>query len=84
MLLLWFFLSHGSSGGNGIFSRRQDFSSFNSLPRHKLNSYHIKVRSSLSFVLLVFTAVYHVRIVLENIKQPTFWSACQIRSFCES
>ncbi|XP_046393828.1 headcase protein isoform X2 [Ischnura elegans] len=33
---------HGS-GGNGIFSRRQDFSSFNSLPRHKLNSYHIKM-----------------------------------------
>jgi hypothetical protein len=46
LLLLWFFLSHGSIGGNGIFSRRQDFSSFNSLPRHKLNSYHIKVRPS--------------------------------------
>ncbi|XP_069698246.1 headcase protein-like isoform X2 [Periplaneta americana] len=37
---------HGSTGGNGIFSRRQDFSSFNSLPRHKLNSYHIKVSGS--------------------------------------
>ncbi|KAK7865936.1 hypothetical protein R5R35_005008 [Gryllus longicercus] len=33
---------HGS-GGSGIFSRRQDFSSFNSLPRHKLNSYQIKM-----------------------------------------
>ncbi|XP_067009194.1 headcase protein [Anabrus simplex] len=33
---------HGN-GGNGIFSRRQDFSSFNSLPKHKLNSYHIKM-----------------------------------------
>ncbi|CAG7838206.1 unnamed protein product [Allacma fusca] len=27
----------------GIFSRRMDFSSFNALPRHKLNSYHIKM-----------------------------------------
>ncbi|XP_046667334.1 headcase protein [Homalodisca vitripennis] len=34
---------HSSMNGNGIFSRRQDFSSFNSLPRHKLNSYHIKM-----------------------------------------
>lgn len=32
--------------GNGsIFSRRLDYSSFNSLPRHKINSYHIKVRT---------------------------------------
>lgn len=30
--------------GNGsIFSRRLDYSSFNSLPRHKINSYHIKM-----------------------------------------
>lgn len=43
--------------GSGIFTRRQDFSSFNSLPRHKLNSYHIKVRKakfSLAFFLLLF------------------------------
>lgn len=33
---------HGS-GGNGIFSRRLDFSSFNALPKHKINSYHIKM-----------------------------------------
>ncbi|KAL7289302.1 hypothetical protein TKK_0017235 [Trichogramma kaykai] len=33
-----------SCGANGIFSRRLDFSAFNSLPRTKLNSYHIKVR----------------------------------------
>ncbi|KOX80255.1 Headcase protein [Melipona quadrifasciata] len=31
-----------SCGANGIFSRRLDFSAFNSLPRTKLNSYHIK------------------------------------------
>ncbi|XP_049804335.1 headcase protein-like [Schistocerca nitens] len=35
--------TRAGAGGNGIFSRRQDFSSFNSLPRHKLNSYHIKM-----------------------------------------
>ncbi|XP_059490907.1 headcase protein [Neocloeon triangulifer] len=29
--------------GKGLFARRQDFSSFNILPRHKVNSYHIKV-----------------------------------------
>lgn len=28
--------------GSSIFSRRQDYSSFNSLPRNKINSYHIK------------------------------------------
>ncbi|XP_023245025.1 headcase protein isoform X2 [Copidosoma floridanum] len=32
-----------SCGANGIFSRRMDFSAFNSLPRTKLNSYHIKM-----------------------------------------
>ncbi|XP_071866877.1 headcase protein isoform X1 [Bombus fervidus] len=32
-----------SCGANGIFSRRLDFSAFNSLPRTKLNSYHIKM-----------------------------------------
>lgn len=30
--------------GSGIFFRRKDFSAFNILPRHKLNSYHVKVR----------------------------------------
>lgn len=35
--------SRAGAGGNGIFARRQDFSSFNSLPRNKLNSYHIKM-----------------------------------------
>ncbi|KAF7407943.1 hypothetical protein HZH66_002480 [Vespula vulgaris] len=34
-----------SCGANGIFSRRLDFSAFNSLPRTKLNSYHIKMSS---------------------------------------
>ncbi|XP_015109834.1 headcase protein [Diachasma alloeum] len=32
-----------SCGANGIFSRRLDFSAFNSLPKTKLNSYHIKI-----------------------------------------
>lgn len=31
-----------AGGANGIFTRRQDFSSFNSLPKIKLNSYQIK------------------------------------------
>ncbi|GLV31534.1 headcase [Carabus blaptoides fortunei] len=31
------------AGANGIFNRRLDFSSFNFLPRNKLNSYHIKM-----------------------------------------
>ncbi|CAG0897571.1 unnamed protein product [Cyprideis torosa] len=34
-------IRHGSDG-NGIFSRRPDFSSFNVLPKRKINSYHIK------------------------------------------
>uniref|UniRef100_T1H8T3 Headcase domain-containing protein n=1 Tax=Rhodnius prolixus TaxID=13249 RepID=T1H8T3_RHOPR len=36
-------IQHSAINGNGIFSRRQDFSSFNALPKHKLNSYHIKI-----------------------------------------
>ncbi|XP_058812856.1 headcase protein [Topomyia yanbarensis] len=32
-----------TSGANGIFSRRLDFSSFNMLPRQRINSYSIKV-----------------------------------------
>ncbi|XP_048516939.1 headcase protein [Dendroctonus ponderosae] len=31
-----------AGGANGIFTRRLDFSSFNSLPKNKLNSYQIK------------------------------------------
>ncbi|KAF6208093.1 hypothetical protein GE061_016543 [Apolygus lucorum] len=38
---------HSAINGNGIFSRRQDFSTFNALPKHKLNSYHIKGRDDL-------------------------------------
>ena len=30
--------------GGSIFLRRPDYSAFNVLPRHKINSYHIKVR----------------------------------------
>ncbi|XP_055617686.1 headcase protein [Toxorhynchites rutilus septentrionalis] len=32
-----------TSGANGIFSRRLDFSSFNMLPRQRVNSYSIKI-----------------------------------------
>ncbi|RLU18207.1 hypothetical protein DMN91_008563 [Ooceraea biroi] len=38
-----------SCGANGIFSRRLDFSAFNSLPRTKLNSYHIKAQHQVKF-----------------------------------
>ena len=34
------------SGNSGLFLHRADFSAFNALPRHKLNSFHIKVKSS--------------------------------------
>lgn len=44
-----FFCCRQSCGANGIFSRRLDFSAFNSLPRTKLNSYHIKVSEILPF-----------------------------------
>lgn len=38
--------SRHDSGGS-IFQRRSDYSSFNVLPRHKINSYHIKVKQTL-------------------------------------
>lgn len=38
--------SSSTSGCNGIFSRRVDFSSFNSLPTTRLNSYQVKVSYS--------------------------------------
>lgn len=34
---------HNGAGGNGIFARRLDFSSFNVLPKMKLNSYQVKM-----------------------------------------
>ncbi|CAL4098870.1 unnamed protein product, partial [Meganyctiphanes norvegica] len=36
-------LAQHGSGGSGLFARRLDFSSFNALPRTKINSYHIKM-----------------------------------------
>jgi len=39
---------HGS-GNCGLFAHRADFSSFNALPRHKLNSYHIKMEDEGSY-----------------------------------
>ncbi|GBP27547.1 Headcase protein [Eumeta japonica] len=38
------------AGANGIFSRRLDFSTFNLLPKHKVNSYQIKVDALKRFV----------------------------------
>ncbi|KAL4143554.1 hypothetical protein QTP88_005872 [Uroleucon formosanum] len=37
------FERQSSMNGNGIFCRRLDFSTFNRLPRHMLNSYHVKI-----------------------------------------
>lgn len=40
-----------------MFARRADFSSFNVLPRHKINSYHIKVGADLvQFINVVLFA----------------------------
>ncbi|XP_063237706.1 headcase protein [Bacillus rossius redtenbacheri] len=62
--------SRPGNGGNGIFARRQDFSSFNSLPRHKLNSYHIKMEDegnhgndeTRCFILSTLAAVHAARV----------------------
>lgn len=35
-------------GSGSIFLRRQDFSSFNKLPQHKINSYHIKMEDDVN------------------------------------
>ncbi|KZC13064.1 Headcase protein [Dufourea novaeangliae] len=51
-----------SCGANGIFSRRLDFSAFNSLPRTKLNSYHIKVSNSNQRMVSLFTRCRAVRL----------------------
>jgi len=69
---------HGSSGGNGIFSRRQDFSSFNSLPRHKLNSYHIKMEDegnhgnddTRCFILSTLAALHTSRVACVLCQSP--------------
>ncbi|KAI9559953.1 hypothetical protein GHT06_013960 [Daphnia sinensis] len=37
------------SGNSGLFVHRANFSSFNALPRHKLNSYHIKMEDEGSY-----------------------------------
>ncbi|XP_034250271.1 headcase protein-like [Thrips palmi] len=42
------YAERNGAGGNGIFARRLDFSSFNVLPRIRLNSYHIKVTNTLA------------------------------------
>lgn len=38
-----FFPDRERHGSGGLFSRRQDYSSFNTLPWHKINSYNIKM-----------------------------------------
>ena len=45
--LQFFLLSRHDSGGS-IFQRRPDYSSFNALPRHKINSYHIRMEDECS------------------------------------
>lgn len=42
-MIFLLFVSRTTSGCNGIFSRRLDFSTFNMLPKTRLNSYQIKV-----------------------------------------
>ncbi|XP_065221294.1 headcase protein isoform X1 [Planococcus citri] len=57
--------------GSGIFFRRKDFSAFNILPRHKLNSYHVKMEDEgnhgndeiRSFVLSNLTAHHQCRVI---------------------
>lgn len=56
---MWFFFCFvfvrcrfSALNGSGIFFRRKDFSAFNILPRHKLNSYHVKVRYTRCFFFL--------------------------------
>lgn len=53
---------HGSGGG--LFARRLDFSSFNALPRHKINSYHIKVGSKLSVYGITFETREKIEVVV--------------------
>ena len=56
-----------------MFARRADFSSFNVLPRHKINSYHIKVGADLvQFIHVVlfahspvcFSGLFHALMVM--------------------
>lgn len=49
LCFLYFYYSQ-TSGANGIFSRRLDFSSFNVLPKSRINSYSIKVSFWVFFV----------------------------------
>jgi hypothetical protein len=65
--------------GSGIFTRRQDFSSFNSLPRHKLNSYHIKVRKA-KFSLAFFIVVSISTILFKNKGNLCFRSTLKVPS----
>lgn len=50
VLMISFVLFRAGAGANGIFSRRLDFSTFNLLPKHKVNSYQIKVSLLCFFV----------------------------------
>ena len=47
--LILFFIRHDSGGS--IFQRRHDYSSFNALPKHMINSYHIKVNHSDTIII---------------------------------
>lgn len=47
-----------TSGCNGIFSRRLDFSTFNVLPKTRLNSYQVKVS--------IFFPIYFIYLCIEE------------------
>ncbi|XP_073978058.1 hdc homolog, cell cycle regulator [Rhodnius prolixus] len=69
---------HSAINGNGIFSRRQDFSSFNALPKHKLNSYHIKMEDeghhgndeTRCFILSTLAGVHMTRVICILCRAP--------------
>ncbi|MPC54389.1 hypothetical protein E2C01_048300 [Portunus trituberculatus] len=56
-IIISFLLPRPHGSGGSMFARRADFSSFNVLPRDKINSYHIKVGADLvQFIHVVLFA----------------------------
>lgn len=64
------FPRHGSGGS--MFARRADFSSFNVLPRHKINSYHIKVGADLVQLIHVVLFVHSPLCVSQGLFTPSW------------
>ncbi|VVD02656.1 unnamed protein product [Leptidea sinapis] len=61
-----FCIPRAGAGANGIFSRRLDFSTFNLLPKYKVNSYQIKSLVTLKIfdigvLLFIFTSLYNLQ-----------------------